>query len=602
MGSLMNSVFGGGGSSGATQKLMADPQAFISGANLEASRDRYIKEMEAQKQRGPVGIDPNAAQAAQAATATKQGGLGDFLMQRARGEVPSVADKMLQQRQGQNLNQMAALAQNAGSQGGNATRNIFRAQGDAQAAIQNEAAVQKLQEQMQAANLANNVFGTQRGQDLQAGQMLQAANTFNAGAQDMFNQQSLGNIMNLRNIDEADRQAMMKKALADSEVKVNQEAAAVGSQTQALGAVMSLASMAAMSDEKQKTNVESGTEGAANFLRSVWKNKDMSTGEKIGKTGQSVAGNMFGALAQAYGGQNHYSDNPEAKDGKQLNLSSPQGGGFMSMLGPLKSQVNEAGMRMIDNVIGGMDGSRAPGQGGMSGAGNDMLPGSGGIGQERQFDASGSVGKGIRNSTGNDPMAAMTASKGVGGGSMPGGGTMGGMMKLFSDEKLKNTPIPGEGAAAQFLRAIEPKTYTYKNQAFGQGPQLGVMAQDLEKAGPVGQQMVIDTPQGKMVDYGKGFGALMATNAALQQQVDELNKKIGEPVNKDEPKKDESTRKPKGRGLMGGTGSIQKGSEMDQFLNENLGTDPQAALWPRPEDIFDLPNTRTAKRTPQGRG
>lgn len=602
MGNLVKSVFGGGGSSGATQKLMADPQAFISGANLEASRDRYIKEMEAQKQRGPVGIDPNAAQAAQAATATKQGGLGDFLMQRARGEVPSVADKMLQQRQGQNLNQMAALAQNAGSQGGNATRNIFRAQGDAQAAIQNEAAVQKLQEQMQAANLANNVFGTQRGQDLQAGQMLQAANTFNAGAQDMFNQQSLGNIMNLRNIDEADRQAMMKKALADSEVKVNQENSAVGSQTQALGAVMSLASMAAMSDEKQKTNVESGTEGAANFLRSVWKNKDMSTGEKIGKTGQSVAGNMFGALAQAYGGQNHYSDNPEAKDGKQLNLSSPQGGGFMSMLGPIKSAANTYGMKMIDNVVGGMDGSRAPGQGGMSGAGMDFLPGSGGIGQERQFDASGSTGQAVANLFGGQ---GISNSKGVNSGS----GAMNGFMsKMVSDERQKNAPAPGEGAAAQFLRAIEPKTYTYKNQAFGQGPQLGVMAQDLEKAGPVGQQMVMDTPMGKMVDYGKGFGALMASNAALQQQVDELNKKLGEPTDtlepnkKDEPKKDESTKKPKGRGLMGGTGSIQKGSEMDQFLNENLGTDPQAALWPRPEDIFDLPNTRSAKRSNTSRG
>ena len=606
----MKSVFGGGGTSGYTQKLMADPKAFISGENLESSRDRYIKEMEAQKRGGPVSIDPNAAQGAQAATATQQTGLGDFLMQRARGTVPSVADKMLEQRQGQNLNQMAALAQNAGAQGGGSMRNLFRAQGEAQANIQNEAALQKLQEQMQAASLANSVFGTQRGQDLQAGQLLQQANTYNAGMQDMFNQQSLGNILNLRKIDEDDRQAMIKKALADSDVKQSQEASSVANQSQALGAVMSLASMAAMSDENQKKGVTSGTEGAAGFLRSLWKNKDKSTGEKVGTTAQAGLGNVFGSLAESYGGKNHYTgpgstqNTDEVQAGDHKKHMPPQGGGFLNFLGPLKSQVNETGMRIIDNVFGAMDGSRAPGQGGISGAGNDRLPDSRGIGQERQFDSSGSVGKFIRAATGNDPMAAMTMSKGAGGGSTPGG-SMGGFMKMLSDETQKQNIASGSTGAAHFLRAIEPKSYTYKNPVFGQGQQLGVMAQDLEKAGPVGQQMVIDTPQGKMVDYGKGFGALMATNAALQQQVDEINKKIGED-GKELPKKDE--KKPRGRGLMGGGGSVIKGSEMDQFLNENLGAVPDETaqvLWPQPEDMGDLPFTKNKgkkKTVATGRG
>lgn len=587
----MKSVFGGGGTSGYTQKLMADPKAFISGENLESSRDRYIKEMEAQKRGGPVSIDPNAAQGAQAATATQQTGLGDFLMQRARGTVPSVADRMLQQRQGQNLNQMAALAQNAGAQGGGSMRNLFRAQGEAQANIQNEAALQKLQEQMQAASLANNVFGTQRGQDLQAGQLLQQANTFNAGAQDMFNQQSLGNILNLRKIDEDDRQAMIRKALADSETKESAENRAVGAQGQALGAVMSLASMAAMSDENQKKGVTSGTEGAAGFLRSLWKNKDKSTGEKVGTTAQAGLGNVFGSIAESYGGKNNYSG-PGSTKNKEA--STPNFG-----VGGIQSAANSAGMRMIDNVIGGMDGSRAPGAGGVSGMFSGGLPGSGGIGQERQFDASGPFAKYFGS---GGPSGGMSMSKGAGGGSMPGG-SMGGFMKMLSDETQKQNIVPGSIGAAHFLRAIEPKSYTYKNPVFGQGQQLGVMAQDLEKAGPVGQQMVIDTPQGKMVDYGKGFGALMATNAALQQQVDEINKKIGED-GKEAPKKDE--KKPRGRGLMGGGGSVIKGSEMDQFLNENLGAVPDETaqvLWPQPEDMGDLPFTKNkGKKKPVATG
>lgn len=537
MSGLWDSVFGTGD---APQKLMADPQAFISGANLESSRDRFISEMDKQQKGQAYGLDPNAAQGAQAATATQQTGLGDFLMQRARGQVPSVADAMLKQRQGQNVNQMAALAQNAGAQGGGSVRNLMRAQGESQAAIQNEASVQKLQEQMAAASLANSVFGTQRSQDLQAGDMLQRANTFNAMQNTNKDASNLQNILALRNIDEADRQAMIRKALADSGAEQTYNQGQVASQGQALGAVMSLASMAMASDENLKKDVKSGTEGAADFLRTLWKDKNKSTGEKVSTTAQEGFGNAFGSIAESYGGQNNYAQAP----------------GFNDMATSARSAANSAGMRMIDNVIGGMDGSRAPGQGGMSGAGMDMLPGSGGIASERQFDASGPLSKMFGGQ-------GISQSKGVAGGASPSMGSV--LGSVFSDENLKTQERPGEGAASQFLRAIEPKTYQYKDSKWGQGQQLGVMAQDLERAGPVGQQMVIDTPQGKMVDYGKGFGALMATNAALQQQVDDLNKKI-------EGNAPQKLEKPAGRGFMG-AGSIQKGSELDEFMKDNIGAE-----------------------------
>ena len=59
----------------------------------------------------------------------------------------------------------------------------------------------------------------------------------------------------------------------------------------------------------------------------------------------------------------------------------------------------------------------------------------------------------------------------------------------------------------------------------GEGRHLYVMAKDLEKAGPVGKQMVLDTPQGKMIDYGKGFGAMLANQANLNKRLNEVETK-----------------------------------------------------------------------------
>ena len=59
----------------------------------------------------------------------------------------------------------------------------------------------------------------------------------------------------------------------------------------------------------------------------------------------------------------------------------------------------------------------------------------------------------------------------------------------------------------KFLDALKPNSFEYKDKfkkdpLAGEGRFLGVMAQDLEKAGPVGKSMVKDTPMGKLVNYG----------------------------------------------------------------------------------------------------
>lgn len=93
-----------------------------------------------------------------------------------------------------------------------------------------------------------------------------------------------------------------------------------------------------------------------------------------------------------------------------------------------------------------------------------------------------------------------------------------------SDENSKQNIKDSEGKARDFLEVIKPKVYEYKEESDGQGVHLGVIAQDLEKS-ELGKSMVKETPDGKMVDFGKGFGAVLAAMAEINQKLNELEKK-----------------------------------------------------------------------------
>lgn len=73
----------------------------------------------------------------------------------------------------------------------------------------------------------------------------------------------------------------------------------------------------------------------------------------------------------------------------------------------------------------------------------------------------------------------------------------------------------------EFLSSVKGYKYRYKDSKWGKGEHFSPMAQDLEKT-KIGKSMVIDTPEGKMVDYGKGFGALLAAQAELYNEVKKL--------------------------------------------------------------------------------
>jgi len=99
-----------------------------------------------------------------------------------------------------------------------------------------------------------------------------------------------------------------------------------------------------------------------------------------------------------------------------------------------------------------------------------------------------------------------------------GGGAA--LMKLMSDRRVKKNIRGGDHDASKALDGLRAYTYAYKNRKHGDGKQLGVMAQDLERAG-LGQA-VIDTPDGKAVHVGKLAGANTAMLAALGRRVAKL--------------------------------------------------------------------------------
>lgn len=93
-----------------------------------------------------------------------------------------------------------------------------------------------------------------------------------------------------------------------------------------------------------------------------------------------------------------------------------------------------------------------------------------------------------------------------------------------SDKNLKKDIVPGDTKLTEFLDAINGQTYNYKEgKGLPTGSRTSPMAQDIEKSS-LGKEFVQDTDKGKMVDYGKGLGTMLA---AMGQLHDRLKKVEG---------------------------------------------------------------------------
>lgn len=98
----------------------------------------------------------------------------------------------------------------------------------------------------------------------------------------------------------------------------------------------------------------------------------------------------------------------------------------------------------------------------------------------------------------------------------------GSAMTMMSDERQKKDIKKFD--SKKFLDKLIGSQYQYKDSKYGKGEQTGVMSQDLEKT-MEGAPLVHDTPEGKVVDYSKASGLIMASLAGLNERLNEVESK-----------------------------------------------------------------------------
>jgi hypothetical protein len=93
-------------------------------------------------------------------------------------------------------------------------------------------------------------------------------------------------------------------------------------------------------------------------------------------------------------------------------------------------------------------------------------------------------------------------------------------LAMMSDRRLKTDIEDGTDVAERAVESLRPYSFKYRDTKHGKGKQLGVMAQDLERAGL--KHVVYEEREGKAIDPGKLSAANTAMLGALARKVAEL--------------------------------------------------------------------------------
>ena len=101
-------------------------------------------------------------------------------------------------------------------------------------------------------------------------------------------------------------------------------------------------------------------------------------------------------------------------------------------------------------------------------------------------------------------------------GSKGGLGIIGSIASYISDKNLKKDIKGGEADVDEMLDKLKPYSYKYKDPKHGEGDQNSVMAQDLEKS-KLGKKMVVNTSQGKVIDYTKALPTMLSALARMKK-------------------------------------------------------------------------------------
>jgi len=131
----------------------------------------------------------------------------------------------------------------------------------------------------------------------------------------------------------------------------------------------------------------------------------------------------------------------------------------------------------------------------------------------------GDVGKSVK----NVGKAAKSIGKSIGGAAKKAKKKL---KKVFSDENLKTEIEYNSDDVQKFMDRLKPAAYDYKDEVkdsplASKNRELGVMAQDLEKS-ELGKDSVEDTEMGKVVDYDNLQPKMLASIAALNRRLKEV--------------------------------------------------------------------------------
>lgn len=431
-----------------------------------------------------------------------QEGLIAQLQDQAAGRGPSLAQNQLRQAQDRNIKQaLALLSANRGANPAQAGRLI----GDQTALINQQAGAQSadlaLQEQLAARQQLAGVLGQARSQDqgfdITQSQLDQQRALANAGFQQEAN---MGNAGFEQQANLANQQAELARQQQYNNL-LAQYLAMGYSQNEAMRAAQLDAQRLALSErqgfiganQQQQQNDQASTNADRNF--------------GLGIGGLLLGGVSAGASAAALSDKTkkkNIDENSNDKMASFLNAYANQISGQTVASAKQGLMMSDVDMKEDVKQI-----SPAPAKG-------INAPDASVVEQGANF----------LNGTGGAIRQAENGSNRVLGGLQAGGLSTPRMRgSILSDEnQKKNKDMMSK---KDFFDALKAYSYEYKDQeTYGEGEHLGIMAQDLEQLGPAGEAMVMETPNGKMVDGGKMAGTALAGVAYLNQRQNALEEML----------------------------------------------------------------------------
>lgn len=105
-----------------------------------------------------------------------------------------------------------------------------------------------------------------------------------------------------------------------------------------------------------------------------------------------------------------------------------------------------------------------------------------------------------------------------------GGQVIGGTALIGSDERIKTDVEDADGDIDEMLDKLVAKNYRYRDAKYGDGPRVGIMAQDMESS-RAGARVVRDVGGVKHLDVNAAISASLASAARLNKRLRKLEGK-----------------------------------------------------------------------------